>query len=776
MTSSVIVKHALRRMGKRPFVTLLAAGSLAMAVGVTTAAFSTVDAYFLRALPVRDPASLVYVYVETREKRPDAMTWREYSALRERRGSLEGLAVQARFGPKVRLEGRDDYPITAAVSDNFFDLLGVRAARGDVFHEGKGGEQQVVLSDAYWRKAFGADPLMIGRMIDVGAASVRVIGVLPEGMAGTVRGIRVDLFVPQQTAFGAMRLVDPNASRGEFEGLARLKPGATGEQAQAELAGLLEDGRRPRTQSLVRDERGTVRVTAVFALAAFMLLFIAAANLVALRLVENEHRRREWGMMMALGAGRGRLLSQQLTETMLLVAFSGAAGLGLAAYLIRLAPDWLRAGSDYRDYFIRMDWRVALFALSSLVFVGLLLAVLPAVDAWRHSLAESIHAPSSRKASRWLGALVTVQIALITAMAYNAGLLGVSLRKISMVRPAMDTERPIVLVQGSWRDRSGAFEKTERLASELASLPGVRRVAYARRVMLSGSGGGARVAWSRTGEAPRTMRFNQVSPSYFEVTGARVVAGRAFTASDGPGSTPVVMVSQAFERALGKQAVGEYVRLDRKDWLVVGVVEDGPSVRLRETLEPFVYFPFSQLPASGPTFFVETAVSAGRAASDIALFLQRNQTGYESASLNTLFAHLRSARNQEEMAAAVGGILALLSVVMGAAGLLGVTMYAVSRRVREFGVRMALGATGGTIARLVFGRVLLYLAAGIPAGALLAWSAGEGLASLLYGVSQFEPSVMLGVLGVVCAVAAASAAWPARQASAADPWQALRAD
>lgn len=774
MTTSAMAKHALRRMAQRPFATLLVVGSLAMAVGVTTAAFSTVDAYFLRALPVRDPGSLVYVYAETREKRPDALTWREYSALRERRGSIEGLAVQARFGPKVRLEGRDDHPITAAVSDNFFDLLGVRAARGDVFHDGSGGEQQVVLSDSYWRKAFGGDPQIVGRMIDVGEAPVRVIGVLPEGMAGTVRGIRVDLFVPQQTAFGAMRLVDPKATRGEFEGMARLKPGATQEQVQAELDGLLAEGRRPRTQSVVSDERGTVRLAAIFGATAFMLLFVAAANLAALRLVENEVRRREWGIMMALGAGRGRLLTQQVVETMLVVAVGGAAGMGIAAYLIGLAPDWLRAGSDYREYFIRLDWRVGLFALVSLIFVGLLLAGLPAADAWRHSLVESFHAPSARKASRWLAVLVTVQIALITAMAYNAGLLGASLRKISMVRPAMDPDRPMVLLEGAWKGRAAAFEKSERLAAELAGLPGVRRVAYARRVMLAGSGGGARVTWSRTGEAPRTMRFNQVSATYFDVTGARVVAGRAFSAGDGPGATPVVMVSQAFERALGKRAVGEFVRLDDKDWLVVGVVEDGPSVLLRENLEPFVYFSFAQRPVGWPTFLIETVAAPERVASDVALFLQRNQSGYEAAAYNTLFAHLRSARNQEEMAAAAGGILALLSVLLGAAGLFGVTMYAVGRRAREFGVRMALGATGGSLARAVFGRILVQLAIGIPAGALLAWTAGEGLGGLLYGVSQFEPSVMLGVLGIICGVAVAAGAWPARQASAADPWRALR--
>ncbi len=769
-------KHASRRMARRPIATALAVCSLAMAVGVTTAAFSTVDAYYMRSLPVEDPGSLVYVYAETREKRPDALNWQEYSILRERRGALSGLAVQARFGPKVRLQGKDDYPITAAVSDNFFDVLGVSAARGDVFHNGRGGEQQVVLSDYYWRKAFGGDPGIIGRMIEVGSATVRVTGVLPEGMAGTVRGIRVDLFVPEQTAFGAMRLVDKSARRGEFEGIGRLAPGATAERAQAEYGGLLEDGRRARTQNLESAERGTMKPAALFGAAAFMLLFIAAANLVALRLVENEARRREWGILMALGAGRGRLLAQQSAETLLLVAAGGIAGMGLAAYLIRLAPEWLRAGSQYREYFIRLDWRVALFTLASLVFVGLVLAVLPAMDAWRHSLVESIQAPASRRASRWLAVLVTAQIALITALAYNAGLLGVSLRRISMVRPAMDTDRPMVLMEGALKERENAWTQCERLAVELSALPGVRRVAYARRVMLAGSGGGARVKWERPGEEPRTMRFNQVSPGYFEVTGARVLSGRPFSPSDGPSSTPVVMVSQAFERALGKPAVGEFVKLDGKDWLIAGVVEDGPSVHIREKMEPFVYFAFAQKPVGWPTFFIETSAGPERVASSVAAFMQKTETGYEPNGFDTLVDHLRSARNGEEMAAAVGGILTLLSILLGAAGLFGVTMYAVSRRAREFGVRMALGATGGRIARTVFGSVARYLAFGIPAGALLAWSAGAWLASLLYGVGRVEPSVVLAVLAAVVVVALAAAAAPARRAATVDPWEALRLD
>lgn len=294
--------------------------------------------------------------------------------------------------------------------------------------------------------------------------------------------------------------------------------------------------------------------------------------------------------------------------------------------------------------------------------------------------------------------------------------------------------------------------------------------------MLAGSGGGARVKWERPDQEPRTMRYNEVSANYFEVTGARVLAGRAFTVSDGPDTTPVVMVSQAFERAMGRPAVGESVNLGGKPWLVVGVVEDGPSVRLREKIEPFVYFPFSQKPVEWPTFFIEAAGSPERVASRVAAYMQQGAPGYEANGFDTLFSHLRSARNREEMSAAVGGVLTLTSLLLGMAGLFGVTMYAVGRRAREFAVRMALGATGARLAGTVFGGVTRYVAAGVPLGAFLAWSAGEGLQSLLYGVGQAEPALMVMVLAVVAAVALAAAAWPARQAAKADPWQALRAE
>lgn len=770
------LRRAGRRLAKRPFVAALAIGSLAAAVSVTTAAFSTVDAYYLRSLPVSNPESLAFIYVETKEKRPDGLTWREYERLRDRAGVLAGLAVQARFSPKVRLPDRDGYPITAAVSDNFFDVIGVSAARGDVFHHGRGADQQVVMSDLYWRREFAADANLIGRMISVGPASLRVIGILPEGMAGTIRGLKVDLFVPEQTAFGSLRLVDKSSTHGEFEGLGRLRSAGGDAQAEKSLGGVLDDGRRAKVESFLKADANAGRAARIFGFAAFMLLFVAAANLVALRLVDNEARRRDWGIQLALGAGPTRLLLEHAAETLLMVASGGAMGIALAAYLIRLAPGWLRGGSDYREYFIRLDWRVGLFTLLSLLFVGLLLAVLPAIDSWRYSLTDSIRANTARRASRWLATLVTAQIALMVAMAYCAGLLGLSLRRIAMVRPAMDTSRPLVLVEGSWTGDESHWDRSERLASEFKTIPGVRDVAYARRVMLSGSGGGARVKWERPGEAARTMRYNQVSSRYFQVAGTRLLSGRPFSDADGPGTTPVVVVSAAFERALGRPAAGGYATLDRKPWLIVGVVEDGPSVRLREPIEPFVYFPFAQKPVRSPTFLIESATSPGKTAAILGAFLQKSGSGFGPRRFNTLFDHLRSARNSEEMAAAVGGVLTILSVMLSAAGLLGVTMYAVRKRSREFGIRMALGATPVGLARHVYSSVARYLLLGLPAGVALSWSAGETLRSFLFGVERSGAQVVAAVAGLAIAVAIAAAAWPALEAASTQPSAALRTE
>jgi putative ABC transport system permease protein len=232
-----------RTLFRRPGATLLAIVSLALAIGFSTAAFSVVDAYYWRALPVKDPGQLAYAMARDREGRTDSINWEEFKAITGQGGAIAGIAVENRHGPPVRLPDRLDFPITAGVSNNYFDVLGVGAEMGRVFHAREDPDGQVVITDHYWRTIFEGDPAMCGKSIALGGASLTVIGVLPPGFSGTHRGILVDLFVPEQVAFGALRMGSPAERAGNFEPIVRLKPGAD-----------MEAGRRSMDQALRRVE------------------------------------------------------------------------------------------------------------------------------------------------------------------------------------------------------------------------------------------------------------------------------------------------------------------------------------------------------------------------------------------------------------------------------------------------------------------------------------------------------------------------------------------
>ena len=244
------MRLAFRALTRRPGVTALAVLSLALAIGFCTFGFSLVDAGILRAMPVREPARLQWLLAFDREQRVSSMTWVEYQALADRAHSWQGIVAECRMGPKVHLPDRDDFPITAGVSENYFDVLGVKAASGDVFHRGAGSDGLVVLSDHYWQTALGGDRQAVGRALMVGASSLRVIGILPPGFSGTHRGLLVDLFVPPQTFFGSLGFkdhLDPKLA--DFELLGRLRANVTVEQAQREEDGILRqlqtEGREP---------------------------------------------------------------------------------------------------------------------------------------------------------------------------------------------------------------------------------------------------------------------------------------------------------------------------------------------------------------------------------------------------------------------------------------------------------------------------------------------------------------------------------------------------
>ena len=770
---------AFRALTRRKGVTALAILSLGLAIGFCTAGFSLVDAFTWRDLPVRDPKALTRVSARDREQRAESITWVEYQALNSHPRFWEGLLAECRVGPGVRLADREDYPITAGVSENYFDLLGVKPALGQVFHAGTGWDGAVVLSDHYWRTALGGDVHVVGRTLSVGQAVLTIIGVLPAGFTGTNRGLLVELFVPPKTFFGSLDNKDRmDQYLADFELVGRLRPGATIELArqeeQAVLSKLQADGLEPapgRTAAVVPFVELESQMIALLMAPFLLVLLVAAANLANLRLIDNEARRRETAIRLALGAGRAHLLRQHWTETFLLCLTGTALGLLVASWLIDLVPALLYAGENYIDYGVRLDARTFAFSTAALLLVATIGSLIPLSDAWTRRIMPGIQARSSAKASRWLSALVVGQMAFVTAVTFSAGLLCRSFQNVAAIRPAMDPGRRLLLLEG------GATGP-ESLASELSGLPGVVRVAYARRAMLAGSGGGMQVSLEIPGQPKTSFHYDQVSPGYFATTGARILMGRAFRSSDGPQATPVAMVSQAFVRRFmgGRDPIGAWFRIQGRDRQIVGVVEDGPSNYLKERIEPFFYFPFAQMPTGEITFFLECAGDPLSLAPSVRTLARRENATFTLMDMHTMRQHMFTVRKEDAILTGLFVAMALLGLLLAAAGLFGVTSYAVSRRMREFGVRVALGATGQDLRRQVLRKAALQGAIGIPLGWGLALACRHVIQSLLYGVKATDPWILVAASGVVALVALAAALRPAFIAARVDPVIALRCE
>jgi putative ABC transport system permease protein len=783
------IRAAIRVLARKPGVTALAVASLALAIGFSTAAFSVLDAFALRDLPVAEPQRLVRIYVSGREQRADILSWIEYEAVTSRSHLLDGAVAESRRGPKVRLPDRDDFPITGNVSDNYFDVLGVKAALGNIFHGGKGQDGTVVLSNRYWKQALGNDAGVIGRNLEVGGALLRVIGVLPPGFTGTNRGLLVDLFVPPQTSFGSLRMASPNDLRfTDYETVGRLRRGSRPEQVRAEVDAIMrqveKDGRAPAPERRAVVEpftesglRAKIESNAAALGVVVLLVLIAAANLANLRLVDNEGRRHETGIRLALGAGRLVLARQHIVETLLLSAMGTAAGLVVAVWLIRAAPALLYGSKRYTDFGIRVDTRTLLFSSAALLLVAVIGALIPLADAWKRRVLPAIQANRQARASRWLTGLVVAQMALVTGVACSAALLWRSLDNLAAIRPAMDPNARLLIVEGALEGR-GPAARAESLALQLATLPGVEQVGWARRAPLSGSGGGAAVDVEMPGVPKVEFAYNQVSPNYFAVTGGRLLGGRVFQTSDGPDATLVAMVNLAFTRRFfnGRQPLGEWVKVNGKQRQIVGVVEDGPANHLKERIQPYLYLPFAQRPTGDLTFFLTSQKDPGLLADSTRSFLRGNAKAYTILDMVTLRQHMRNARGDEQATAEIVGGLAGIGLVLAAAGLFGVTLYAVARRTSEFGLRVALGATPGRLLRQVLKQAGVRIAIAIPLGWALAWAARHAMGRLLYGVAPDDPWMFALAAAVVAAVGCIAVLPPAVRAARIDPITALRHD
>ena len=782
---------AVRSCGRRPGATALIVVSLAMTIGVSAAAFSVLDAVLWRALPVRNPAQLAGIWARDQQKRPDNLSWTEYQAISGRTPGLTDVFAQSRHAAVVKLPDRTELPLIAYVSDNYFDALGVGAERGSVFHTGAGRDGEIVVSHRFWQRELGGDPAVLEKPLRVDDRDLRVAGVLPPGFSGVDRGLGVDLFAAIQMATGAGRFRSLTDRRNaDFELVGRLVTGTRVDQVTRDVEAALrrvdQEGASPgpgRTVFIERrdgsDSPATRSTSTLFTAVVLLVLLVAAANVANMRLAQNEERRGETAIRLALGAGRFALWRQHASEMFLLSAAGTGLAVFMALWLIDFAPAMLFAGERFVEFHIGFDARTFGFSAGAMLLVALVGTVLPLRDVSSAVVSPNRASRGSTRRSRWLPALVVVQVAFVTAIICVAGLLWQSLLNVSAIRPAMDPDRRLVLASGFWNSAEQATTRAESLADRLGAVPGVRHVAFARRALLSGSGGGAIAPVEIAGQPPLSFRFNQVSPGYFATTGARVLRGRSFTSGDGAAATLVVMVNEAFARRFfgdGHGPIGAWVRAAGAERQVVGIVEDGPTNHLKEATEPYIYFPFAQHPSSTVTFFVETNRNPADMVAAVRTQLSASDAAYVPMTIQTMAEHMHAARIEESLTASIAGALGALGLLLAAAGLFGVTLFAVSRRMREFGVRMALGATGTTLAWQVVRESWSLVGTGLALGAVLAYGGHRLMQGQLYGVSSWDPTSMLGAAAIVVAVTLAATLEPALRAARVDPIVTLRQD
>jgi putative ABC transport system permease protein len=792
------LRYGLRMLARNPGFTAVAVITLALGIGANTAVFTAAEAALLRSWPAKSPERLAKIIATTPQGRDDAFSYPDYRDLSEQCRSLEGIVAWSRHGKTLRVGAESQFVLDDWVSPNYFTILGVNAQLGRTFSAKANptGELIVVISDALWHRVFNADPNLVGKPIVLSGRSYTVIGIAPPRFRGLERGVPTDLWLPVTMEYES-ELQD--RAYHDFELLGRLRPGATAAQAKAELetigqrlAEAYPATNKAKTFTLVSESerlRQAVFPAVMLMTAVGLVLLICCANVAGLVLARSGMRRREIAVRLALGAGRGRLVRQLLAESALLAAVGAGLGLLLASWLFSLQPALMPPSDIELGLDLRLDASVLVFTLVVTVLTVVVFGLVPALQAANSDLipalksAQAAVGPARRFGMR--NVLVLGEIALSVVLLTASGLLLRSLLYSRGMNVGFDTRRSLLLLDlspgGVGYNAEGSVRFFQQVAEKVGGLAGVRRVSFARRVLLSDSGGGADQRVSIPGvELPQgqpnvPIKFNAVGQNYFDTVGTRLIEGRDFTAADGPSSARVVLISQTMARRFwpGKDVLGQRLVADGKDCQVVGVVEDAKINEIHEAPEPYMYFPFAQSPIGWGTLIVEaqgdplTVVAGIR--SEIRSVDQKVPVG-----VRTLHYLMQQAFWEDQTAAAFVGALGILGMFLAAIGLYGVIAFLVNRRRHEIGIRMALGAEHRDVLLLVLSRGLRLAAIGIVVGLAVALAVTRLMSGFLYGVRPRDPVTFVVSSAIVILIALVASYIPARRATKVDPMVALR--
>lgn len=798
-----------RTIRRNPDFAAVAILSLALGIGANSAIFGLIDAVLLRELPVRDPGGLLLVQTAGTAGH-DGPPYPFFELLRDRATSYQAIGGYSASDMDLLINGGPEQAHGTFVSGNFFEILGVAPVVGRTLAPTD--EAAAVISRAFWQRRFGAESTVLGRTMQVSGHTVTIVGVMPSDVMSLERGSAVDIAVP-------LTLSDPVRLRSRdslwLTIIARLKPDVGAAQARTEADVLfhsyMADVRvTPEVRKMLFDHidltpaakgfnglraRFSQPLIAMMILAGLVLL-AACVNVANLMLARAAARQRDFAVRLAIGAGRGRLVRQTLTEALVLVGLGSALGIALAQQGEAALAAFFGEGRNRVVLNLSLDWRILLFTLVVAIFTGLAFGILPALQASRTDPAAGMQSGSRSIAGSPISVrighgLVILQVALSTVLLAGAGLFIRSLAQLEAVDLGFTREGILTVDVKPERDMAGTpqwLTAQQEILDRVAAIPGVRSAGWATSTPLSGRGRGAMLeipGFAARSDNDKQVHMAAVSPQYFEIFGIPRLAGRTFTPRDDSGAPKVAILNETAAHFYFGNAwpIGRKVRFANYPthdliYEVVGVVKDTKHDSVRDQPSRYVYLPIPQYVER-----VNRLVLAVRCAGVASVFagpvrheIQSVNSTLVTDNVSTVENQVRQSLSTERLVTALSSAFGVLALILACIGLYGILAYAVTRRTSEIGIRMALGATKGRTVWLILKQALVLAGCGIVIGAPAVFVLGRVSRTLLFGVGPFDFTAFGGALLVLLVCAGVAGIVPARRASRLDPISALRCE
>lgn len=801
------LRYGLRAMLRSPAFTAAGVLTLALGMGANTAIFSLIDTVLLRSLPVQDPASLYFVENAGARGGGGSPPYPCFERFRAQAKSLAGISAYAWGDFGIRIDGPIEQVDGARVSGNYDGLLGLTPFAGRLLTVA---DEQLnppvaVITYAFWQRRFGGDPSAIGRTFTLDERRFTIVGITPRDFHGLMPGHSDDITIPL-TISGPKLLADTGSWW--FDSIARLKPGVTAEKARAEIDPIFQAYMSQYAPSAEarHDYFAAMQLTPagrgmdglrkrfsrpLWALMAVVgvVLLIACANITNLLLARAAARRREFAIRVAIGAGRARLFRQLLVETGLLFATGALAGMGFAWWGTRAIVAFFSRGAHPILLDAHWDWPVfgftaGLSLLATLIFGAA--PLLPVVRADPHrAMSGGGRSTVARGRGEWGRLLVAFQVALSLILLVGAGLFLRTLYNLYGVDAGFRADQVALLSlhlpDPTYRAPQTRDALWDRLLEEVRGMPGVRSASLSKTTPLDGRRFGVRLeapGFQPQSDEDANIGMNLVSEGYFATLGTRLLRGRDFTAGDRAGAPAVALLNESAARHFlgARDPVGALVTLYGRPCRIIGLVQNARNADLRLAAGRMIYVPSRQHPelASWMMLSIRTAREPQSLLAAVQSSIRGLGPDIQMVHAGTLAGQVDDSLLEERLISSLAAAFGALALLLSAVGLYGVLAYSVARRTSEIGIRMALGAAAGQVARGIVRQTLWLVALGLAIGVPAALALAGLVKNLLFGVTPTDSATLAGSAALLAVVALAAGYLPARRASRIDPLAALR--